>query len=185
MKNNNLKVMAKCSLMISISIVLSLFPIFKMPFGGSVTFASMAPIIMISFFWGIRWGCLSGFIWGLIQIIEGFHFPPAANITSLILVILLDYFLPFIFLGMANLFAFKIKNKRLHVILGSLISLILRLICSILSGIFIWKDYAPQNISVVKYSIIYNCTYMIPEIILTIIACLIINKYFNEKSDII
>ncbi|MDD4690390.1 MAG: energy-coupled thiamine transporter ThiT, partial [Eubacteriales bacterium] len=46
----------------------------------------------------------------------------------------------------------------------------LRYVCHILSGVIIWGVYAEEGQSVLAYSIIYNGTYMIPEIIITTIV---------------
>ena len=182
-KNNNLKIMTECTLMISLSVVLSLFTIFKMPLGGSITLASMAPIIIISFRRGIRWGCLSGLILSFIQIIQGFHFPPVANAFSLLSIITLDYFIPYISLGLADFFSVKTKNKKFRIISGTISVLIIRLSSAVTSGILIWSEYAPKNVPIFRNSLIYNLTYMIPESILTIFVCLLYLKYFYEKSE--
>ena len=52
----------------------------------------------------------------------------------------------------------------------------LRYLCHILSGILIWGVYAEEGQSILAYSIIYNGTYMLPEIIISTIVTAIIFK---------
>ena len=52
---------------IALATVLSLITIYKMPQGGSITAASMAPIIIYSIRWGVKKGLIAGAIYGLIQ----------------------------------------------------------------------------------------------------------------------
>ena len=53
--------------MIAIATVLSIIKLVSLPYGGSVTIASMLPIIIISYRHGVKWGLLSGLAYGAIQ----------------------------------------------------------------------------------------------------------------------
>ena len=55
-KKNNLKILVHCAIMIAMAFGLSMIKLFHMPYGGSVTAASLAPIILVSCIYGIRWG---------------------------------------------------------------------------------------------------------------------------------
>ena len=51
-KENNAKTMAVCGLLLATAIVLGELRLFKMPLGGSVTPASMLPVILAGYFYG-------------------------------------------------------------------------------------------------------------------------------------
>ena len=55
-----------------IAFVCGLITFLNFPFGGGITIASMLPIVLISYFYGIRWGLLSGFTYSIIQMLLGF-----------------------------------------------------------------------------------------------------------------
>ena len=59
------------ALMIALSTVLSYFPIYELPHGGSVTFVSMLPIILMSLRHGPKWGLFKAFVHSLIQLFLG------------------------------------------------------------------------------------------------------------------
>ena len=135
--------------------------------GGSVTLASMVPIILISFINGAKWGVLSGFVFSLIQMMTGFYPPPAQNFISFTAVIFLDYIFAFSVLGCADIFKKLTKNKAWSESVAGVIVTALRYFFHILSGILIWGVYAEEGQTVLAYSVIYNGSYMIPEIIIT------------------
>ena len=62
-KTNTQKLML-CSMMIAIATVLALIceyvPFLNLPFGGGFTVASMLPIVLISYMFGIKWEGNSG-----------------------------------------------------------------------------------------------------------------------------
>ena len=135
--------------------------------GGSVTLASMVPIILISFINGTKWGILSGFVFSLIQMMTGFYPPPTQNFISFVLVIFLDYIFAFTVLGCADIFKKLTKNKPWSECVSGVVVTSFRYFFHILSGILIWGVYAEEGQTVLSYSVIYNGSYMIPEIIIT------------------
>ncbi len=92
--------------------------------------------------------------------------------------ILLDYLIAFTIIGLSCIFTFGLKRRLGGIILGTLIAGLIRYLCSFLSGILLWSEYAPENMPVWFYSLTYNGSYMIPEIILTIIVTVLIMKVF-------
>ena len=138
--------------------------------GGSVTLASMVPIIAAGILLGSKWGLCVSFCYALIQMMFGFYPPPTQSLLSFVLVILLDYVIAFGALGLSG-FIYEICNKRSFAIPVSAFTVtIIRYVCHILSGILIWGVYAPEGQSVLAYSLIYNGSYMIPEIIISTIV---------------
>jgi thiamine transporter len=164
--------LVECALLIAMSIVLSLFPIYKFPQGGSVTLASMAPLVLISFRHGLKWGLGAAFVYSLLQMIlpPGFFPPPAQTFAAFAGVVLLDYVVAFTVLGTAAFFGRPFKNKALSGAVGAVAVTVLRLSCHFLSGILVWSSYAPEGTPVWLYSLTYNGSYMLCEIIITAAA---------------
>lgn len=142
--------------------------------GGSVTLASMVPIIAASILFGTKWGLCTSFSFALIQMMSGFYPPPTQTFLNFALVVILDYIAAYGVLGLAGAFHKSFKNLPFSEGLSALVVTLLRYICHILSGILIWGVYAAEGQSVLIYSIIYNGSYMLPEIIIsTVITSLL------------
>ena len=145
--------------------------------GGSVTLASMVPIIICSITLGTKWGLCASLAYSFIQMMFGFYPPPTQTFSSFVMVILLDYVLAFGVLGLAGIFYNMLKKSRFAAPISGFIVTSLRYICHIFSGILIWGVYAGEGQSVLSYSIIYNGSYMIPEIIITTVVLAFITKF--------
>jgi len=148
--------------------------------GGSVTLASMVPIILISFINGTKWGILSGFVFSLIQMMTGFYPPPTQNFISFVLVIFLDYIFAFTVLGCADIFKKLTKNKPWSECVSGVVVTSFRYFFHILSGILIWGVHAEEGQTVLSYSVIYNGSYMIPEIIITGVVIALITPVIKK-----
>jgi len=200
MKNKKLQTLVTCALLLAVSAVLSVFPKFKfLANGGSITFCSMLPIIVISYIYGLRWGLLSGFAFSLIQLITGFSgsgMGPVAFVVEL----LFDYIVAFTVLGLGGLFRAD-SNPKKGLALGALTATGLRFLSHLISGIVVWGEYAGwffENMGdfgasimekfnggalVFLYSLIYNGSYMIPEMIITTIAAVLIAPYIKNLAN--
>jgi thiamine transporter len=51
-----------------------------------------------------------------------------------------------------------------------------------LSGVLIFGSYAPEGQSAAVYSLIYNGSYMLPEMILTTLVAVILTRYFSLET---
>ena len=149
--------------------------------GGSVTLASMVPIIVISVNLGTKWGLISGFVYSLLQMMTGFYPPPTQNLLSFTLVVLLDYVFAFSVLGLAGLFVKLMKNKAWAIPVSGVIVTTLRYLMHILSGLLIWGVYAPEGQTVLAYAVLYNGSYMIPEIIITSVVLALFAPKLKQK----
>ncbi|MDD4689437.1 MAG: energy-coupled thiamine transporter ThiT, partial [Eubacteriales bacterium] len=162
------KKLTTSSLMVAISVVLVLIskaiPSVWLQ-GGSITLASAVPIIAVSLLYGWGWGISAGLAFSLIQMMTGFYPPPTQTVWNFILVVMLDYILAFGVIGMAGIIYKGLGKRAFAMPLSAFIVTTLRYVCHILSGVIIWGVYAEEGQSVLAYSIIYNGTYMIPEII--------------------
>ncbi len=175
------RAMIECALLVAIGTILAQIKIIDMPYGGSVTLFSMVPFVLISFRHGLTWGLISGFANGLLQMLFGLSAPPVATLLSFTGMILLDYILAFMVFGLACTIAKLFKNKLIGVGAACVFVCLLRFLCSFLSGILIWGAYQSYydwavNMPVWLYSLIYNGGYMLPELIITTIAVLLLYK---------
>ena len=93
-------VLTECSIMIALSTVLSIVEIFRMPYGGSITLASMLPIVILAFRHGVGVGSGSALVASLIQLLLGLkNFQPFTTWQSIIALALFDYVLAFTVFG--------------------------------------------------------------------------------------
>lgn len=145
--------------------------------GGSVTLASMVPIIIIGIMFGTRWGLLASLAYSLIQMMFGFYPPPTQTFLNFVLVVLLDYVFAYGVLGLSGCFYAIFKRFSFAMPLSGFIVTFLRYICHIVSGVLIWGVYADAGQGVLAYSLIYNGSYMIPEIVITTIVLALVMKF--------
>ena len=164
-KTSKTRILVECALMIALAVVLDILPLPKWPNGGSLS-VSMVPIVFLSYRHGAKWGLLTGFAYSIVQMITGFYAPPAGTILAFVLCVLLDYVIAYTVLGAADLVAKPFSNKLVGYTVGALAVNFVRFICSFLSGILIWQDYAPEGQPVWFYSLTYNGGYMIPNMII-------------------
>lgn len=188
MKLTRLRTLVECALMIALAIVLGMIVIYEGPFGGSVTLFSMVPLLLISFRHGIKWGLGCGFVYSVVNMFLGIknlaYIPTAWGIIA---TIFLDYIIAFTVIGIAGmtrnikLMKNTAANSLINTFGGSFIALTIRFVCHLVSGAVIWYSltqgwYADDPTHIVHkygpwmYSLVYNATFMIPEIVLTLIA---------------
>lgn len=148
------RLLAFMAITIALSTVLGTISIYKMPQGGSVTLGSMVPILLLTFIYGPEVGFLTGFVYGLINLITGPYILHPVQV-------LLDYPLPFMMLGTAGYF----KNTYV----GTAIGIFARFICHLLSGVVFFASFAGDQNPLI-YSIIYNGSYLVPELIITVLV---------------
>ena len=170
----NLKKLGISSVMVALSTVLSLVTIWKMPLGGSVTLLSMVPIILVSYLLGTKWGIASAFVNALLQLALGIMIDGVLGwgLTPLSLTgtIFLDYLVPFTLLGFAGLFA---KKGRIGQYAGAVLVIVIRFICHLVSGAIIFDIWCPWK-RIWLYSFCYNGAYMLPELIITTVALILL-----------
>ena len=136
---------------IAIAFVLSYIKI-SLPQGGSVTPASMLPILVYAWAFGPAAGITAGFVYGCLQLMQGMWILHPVQVV-------LDYLLPFALLGLAAL-----SKKNLQI--GIVIACVARFLSHYVSGLIFWRMYAPEGQPVAIYSLLYNGSYMLPETII-------------------
>lgn len=146
------------------------------PQGGSISIA-MVPIFLMAYRWGVRGGLITGFLLGLLQVALGF------GKIYFIVQGLLDYFVAFTVVGMAGIFARKVKQSFdegnrgkwiSYVVFGAFLGSLLRYICHVTAGAVFFGEYAPKGQPVVIYSLVYNGTYMLPSFVISAVIVVLI-----------
>jgi thiamine transporter len=147
------KVLTEVAILVALATVLSYIRFVVFPQGGSVTLASMVPLVILSYRRGWRVGIFACLVYGLIQFYQD---PWMLNWAQFIL----EYPVAFGVIGLAGLF----KGNEL---IGAVVGLGLRFLAHAIAGVVFWSEYAPPGMSPVLYSVIYNGTYMLPEIVIS------------------
>lgn len=174
--------LAESALMLALSTILSELAVFSLPFGGSVTLFSQVPIILISYRYGVKWGLTTGLAMSIIQLIFGIqNFSYVSGMTAFLILAFCDYLIAFSALGLGGMFKGKIKNDILAISLGGVVVSVIRFICHFISGATIWKEYA-EGAPVLEYSLKYNASYMLPELIITVVGLVILAGIFDLNS---
>lgn len=145
------------ALLLALAVVLEQLRIFHMPQGGSVTAGAMVPLLLIAYRYGAGTGMLAGFAYGMINMLQDpFILHPVQ--------VLFDYPLPFMAMGLAGF-------SRQHLYLSTGLAFAVRFVCHFISGFVFFGSYAPAGMSPVLYSLAFNASYLIPEML---ICCLIL-----------
>ncbi|MEG1426699.1 MAG: energy-coupled thiamine transporter ThiT [Oscillospiraceae bacterium] len=168
MKKNTQR-MVTTAIMIALAGVLSMIKIWQMPLGGSVTLLSMLPIALLSIQYGVKWGLASAFLYSLLQMSLDLGGLMSWGLTPLIFVgaILFDYVLAYTAIGLAGIFR---KKGISGICLGIGIGLTIRFFSHFISGSIVFSAFCPEGWNVFLYSLAYNGTYMLPEMIFTVIG---------------
>lgn len=178
----------------------------EMPFGGQITLVSMLPVVLISYRHGVKWGLVSGMGYAMLEMAIGAktvaaafqpgYFGDGIMILNAIIMCALDYVVAFTVLGLGGCFREKIKNPSVSLMAGSLVALGARYATHIASGYILFASWAewfftqegfpawgaslvaalsPEVLGFV-YSVVYNGMYMVPEILLTAAASLLLAR---------
>ena len=179
--------LVESAIMLAIGTVLSMFT-FSGPWalGGGITFCSMLPLVIVSHRYGCKWGLFTAFVYSLLQMILGIQNVQYATSAGMaIAIILLDYVIAFSVVGLSAMFNGVIKNRLVSLEVGIIFTFLIRLLGHFLSGVLTWEVPWPNGPgwAAPVWSIAYNASYMIPEIIITgVVAGLLfkpLNRYFT------
>jgi thiamine transporter len=158
-QKSNVSLLTFTALCVALAVVLSQIRLFQMPQGGSVTAFSMLPIVLVGYWYGIKAGVSACILFGLIRLMLG------ASVFHPIQFIL-DYPLAYAALGAFCIF----RGKRFGLQASYLAGAIGRFICSFIAGIVFFGSFAPEGQPVWIYSAVYQMTYLLPEVIVTLIV---------------
>ncbi|MFP4286839.1 MAG: energy-coupled thiamine transporter ThiT [Candidatus Izemoplasmataceae bacterium] len=180
-RNLSTKQITEIAILLAIAVVFELIAMFlpKMPQGGSFSL-SMLPIFIIAFRQGPKIGIIAGVTYGLLDLmLNGFILWHPMSFF-------LDYVIAFGLLGVSG-FIFKInKNSLTLFITGIIIGSTLRFFSHFLAGILLFKESLVENypdMPIALGSIIYNMTYMLPSMVITVIVGAII--YLTLKTQLL
>ena len=177
------RILVECAMMIAIASVLSMIKLIDLPYGGSVTIASMLPIILISYRHGLGWGLGCGLAYGVIQQLLGLNtLGWVSTWQSVVAVILLDYIVAFAVLGLAGVFR-KMNSQSAALVYGAVLTGVLRYVCHVISGATVWAGLSIPDEAALLYSLAYNATYMLPEIIVLVIVTYYLSTAMDLRSD--
>ena len=157
MKKLPLRAWIEAGVMIALAVILHQIKVYQAPAGGAVTAGSMVPLIYIAVRYGPGLGMLTGAAYGLIDFaFEPYFVHPIQFI--------LDYPLAFGVLGLAGL---GLVRRRPAV--GAALGVALRFVSHLISGVVYFASSAPKGQNVWVYSALYNGTYLLPELIISVI----------------
>ena len=175
-KRPDLRSMIECAIMVALATVLSMIKLYEAPLGGSVTLLSMLPVSVLSIRLGLKWGLTGGFLNAMIQMfldlgkVISWGLTPAALIGCIIF----DYLLAFTVIGLAGAFR---GFGRIGMVCGIAMGLFARFCSHLVSGTLIFDVWMPEGWgNPFIYSVAYNGAYMLPELIFTVIAAMILTK---------
>lgn len=170
-------ILVESALMVALSFVLSFIPFFQMPWGGSITCFSTLPIVVLSLRHNAKWGVAAASVYGVLQMFQGMKSVTAAGTAvAMVMCALLDYILAYACVGFTGVISRRFKHAALGLAVGVTATGLMRLVCSFLSGIFIWGAYAPEGTPVWLYSLTYNMGWCLPDVAIVLVASLLLSR---------
>ena len=164
---------------LALAFVRSQIEIFELPNGGSVTPASVLPIIIFAMAFGPGWGFVVAIIFSLLQLIGGWLVTPFQ--------VLLDYTLGYSAYGLIG-FAAQPRAKRILIgnplkrfanagivkaIIFTILAYAVRWFCSVLSGVIFYSEYA-GDMNPWIYSMIYNGSFLSLDLVFLLFVMIIL-----------
>lgn len=149
----------------ALAFVLSYARLFKLPNGGSITFASLLPLMIYCCMFGTRRGLIVCSLYGVLQALQDPYIIHPMQF-------LLDYPLAFGLVGVSGIFMEKgvFKEKKiLAFLLGGVVAVLLRYICHVCSGTFAFAEYTDFK-AALAYSLGYNATYVFADMAISLVA---------------
>lgn len=179
-----LQAMLEVAIFAALAMLIDLLPGIKPIPSISISLA-MVPIFIVAFRWGVKASFISGFIWGILQIVTG----DAWILTPLQAFI--EYFVAFSFIGFAGLMMSVVQNAvRLQnrpklitsVSVGVLIGSIGRYFWHFIAGVVFFANYAEEaGQTPIYFSFVTNSITMISNFIgcsIVIILILMVRPTF-------
>ena len=170
-----IRMICEGALMVVLAQVLDFFPLWKMPWGGSISL-NMVPMIFFACRWGLGAGLLSGFVFGVVQ------FMYAGGIALGWQSILGDYLVAYTALGLAGLFT----GKNWSIYASAAVGCTARFLVHYVVGATIWAEYMPEVFFGMImttpwfYSLLYNGAYMLPSTALCYAVYALLHKSMKK-----
>jgi thiamine transporter len=170
-KKFSVRMLTEGGIMLALAVLLNTIKIYQAPNGGSVSAGSMIPLLLFALRWGIGPGLILGGTYGLLDFMFNPYFYHPVQF-------LLDYIIAYGFMGLAGIGYNKRHNDNINyvgMIFGVVIAIAGRMLSHVLSGVIFFAEYA-GNQNPWIYSTIYNATYLIPELIISLVVLILIWK---------
>jgi thiamine transporter len=161
-KKINAKQLAFSGIALALAFITSYIK-YELPMGGSVTLFSMFFICYIGYLYGVKVGLITAFAYSILQFIQsgGSYFLTPFQVCC-------DYFFAFTALGLAGIW----YSKKHGLTIGYIVGCLVRGLFHTIGGYLYWMDYMPEwfpkSLTSV-YSIVYNYSYILAEMIITLI----------------
>lgn len=137
---------------------------YELPMGGSVTLFSMFFICCTGYFYGVKVGITTAFAYSILEFMQ-----TGASYFLTPFQVCCDYFFAFTALGIAGIW----YTKKHGLTIGYIAACLARGLFHTIGGYLYWMDYMPEwfpkSLTSV-YSIIYNYSYILTEMIITLIV---------------
>ncbi len=174
---------------VALSFLLSFIRLYRMPYGGSITLASVLPIALYCYVFGFRKGMVVCFVFALLNFCQG---PYVVNAWSA----LFDYLLPYLSVALVGLFPLlprdtakheKPLKKHAKFFVGLSCYFTLRLASHVLAAIFFWSDGIDFGsfqgdligFAALAYGLVYNLLFLVPDTVVVVIAAV---SLFSSRS---
>lgn len=156
---------AMAAMCIAIGFVLNCIRLYRMPQGGSITPASMLPMVLFMVACGPLKGFVAGCAYGILQLITD---PYIIHPIQM----LLDYPLATGAMALCCLACFLPEENRFRLPAAVLLAGLGRYIMAVFSGSIFFAEYAGGNNAWI-YSMVYNISYLGPDTLVCMIAAFI------------
>ncbi|MBO5879907.1 MAG: energy-coupled thiamine transporter ThiT [Clostridia bacterium] len=180
-----IRAMTECSIMIALSTVLNIIKLIEMPYGGSVTIASMLPIVVAVYRHGTLWGITTAVVNAASQLLLGLNnLSYFTTWQSIVAIILLDYIVAFGAFAISGIFKKVQKRQSYAMLYGALLASVIRYGCHVISGATVWAGLSIPTEAALLYSLSYNLTYMLPETIVLLTICAYTASIIDFKAKV-
>ncbi|MCL2680683.1 MAG: energy-coupled thiamine transporter ThiT [Coriobacteriia bacterium] len=180
MRDIRIRIIAEVGLALALFAVLELLPVFKLPYGGSISL-SMLPIVLVALMRGPAVGIICGALAGFIDaamlpntyiispVQAALDYPIAYGLVGLA-----GFFKPGLFKKSSTAKPSSKKTTILCVVLGTLLGGASRFAAHFTSGLVFFGMYAPEFQHPALYSLIYNISYMGPSAVVTAVLAALV-----------
>ncbi len=176
--------MVEAALLIALGTILSVIKLAELPYGGSITLASMLPLILLSYRHGVRWGLGGSAVYAVLQQLLGLnHLSYFTTWQSVLAIILLDYLVAFTVAGLGGVLRPVVKEQRWAVVFGAALVCLLRYTCHVISGATVWAGLSIPTGAALVYSLGYNATYMLPETLVTVVTAFYLGSLIDFRRE--
>ena len=173
MQKTRLRVLTEGAILIALAEILSLLPFYRFPWGGSIDLA-MLPILLFCVRRGFGPGMLAATAHAVLQtLLEGGIAIGWQSIVG-------DFLLAYMVLGLAGLL-------RKKFFAATVVACAARFLVHYVVGATVWAEYMPEEFFGMTmttpwvYSALYNGAYMLPDMVLVLIAGALLLKTPAKK----